>query len=383
LFGADQEGCSRSVIPIGDRQNWVTPREDKIVAKGKGKMQTYWLEIDKRRKSAKGAAIIRGAVDASEPEPEHQFSGEKLERMIDLNVDMLLRMLEQIVARRKESGMLSNSFSHANDDEVVTAGCRLEEVQDIISMATSESNAVGNRGNVDGVELPPAVVKQLHDFVSVVSTKYRDNPFHNFEHCTHVALSVSKLMARIAAPSGIDLDVGAASNTLHDHTYGIASDPLIQFACVFSALIHDVDHTGVPNTQVIVENQALAAMYQNRSVAERNSLDIGWKLFMEEQYADLRSVLYTTDDEFRRFRDQVVSSVMATDIADKAMKEERNARWENAFCSDSDKQSTSSIDNDKDAVDRKASIVIEYLIQASDVAHTMQQWVTYRKWCVS
>ena len=29
------------------------------------------------------------------------------------------------------------------------------------------------------------------------------------------------------------------SQKLHDHTYGITSDPLTQFACVFSALVHD------------------------------------------------------------------------------------------------------------------------------------------------
>jgi hypothetical protein len=33
-----------------------------------------------------------------------------------------------------------------------------------------------------------------------------------------------------------------------------------------------------------------------------------------------------------------------------------------------------------DAVDRKASIVIEHLIQASDVSHTTQHWHIYRKW---
>jgi hypothetical protein len=33
-----------------------------------------------------------------------------------------------------------------------------------------------------------------------------------------------------------------------------------------------------------------------------------------------------------------------------------------------------------DAVNRKATIVIEHLIQASDVAHTMQHWHIYRKW---
>jgi hypothetical protein len=31
-------------------------------------------------------------------------------------------------------------------------------------------------------------------------------------------------------------------------------------------------------------------------------------------------------------------------------------------------------------VNRKATIVIEHLIQASDIAHTMQHWHVYRKW---
>jgi hypothetical protein len=31
-------------------------------------------------------------------------------------------------------------------------------------------------------------------------------------------------------------------------------------------------------------------------------------------------------------------------------------------------------------LNRKATIVIEHLIQASDVAHTMQHWHVYRKW---
>ena len=54
------------------------------------------------------------------------------------------------------------------------------------------------------------------------------NPFHNFEHASHVTQSVTKLMSRIVAPDTIDYDElcyknkGKAS-TLHDHTYGIVS----------------------------------------------------------------------------------------------------------------------------------------------------------------
>lgn len=50
---------------------------------------------------------------------------------------------------------------------------------------------------------------------------------------------------------GVDTnDSGAGAMTfaftLHDPTYGITSDSLTQLACILSALIHDVDHVGVP-----------------------------------------------------------------------------------------------------------------------------------------
>ena len=57
---------------------------------------------------------------------------------------------------------------------------------------------------------------------------------------------------------------------------------------------------------------------------------------------------------------------MATDIVDKELKALRNARWEKAF------SETHRDENERDTINRKATIVIEHLIQASDVAHTMQ-----------
>jgi 3'5'-cyclic nucleotide phosphodiesterase len=67
---------------------------------------------------------------------------------------------------------------------------------------------------------------------------------------------------------------------------------------------------------------------------------------------------------------------MATDIMDKDLKQLRNNRWEKAF-SDETKMTK---EEKKDNINRKATIVIEHLIQASDVAHTMQHWHIYRKW---
>ena len=76
-------------------------------------------------------------------------------------------------------------------------------------------------------------------------------------------MSVVKLLSRIVAGEGKD-DDGAA---LHDHTFGITSDPLTHFACVFSALIHDLDHPGVPNAQLVKEGTDLAVAYNQQSIA--------------------------------------------------------------------------------------------------------------------
>src|SRR3569623_2040192 len=53
----------------------------------------------------------------------------------------------------------------------------------------------------------------------------------------------------------------------------------------------------------------------------------------------------------------------------------RNNRWAKAFA---EKESGSPVDMDDE--NRKATIVIEHIMQASDVAHTMQHWHVYQKW---
>lgn len=81
----------------------------------------------------------------------------------------------------------------------------------------------------------------------------------------------------------------------------------------------------------------------------------------------------------------------ATDIFDKELNDLRKARWNKAFAlSDGCALSVASFDSTDgdDAVTPKddgngglrATIVIEHIMQASDVSHTMQHWHVYRKW---
>ena len=101
---------------------------------------------------------------------------------------------------------------------------------------------------------------------------------------------------------------------LHDHTYGITSDPLTQFAGIFAALIHDVDHYGITNAQLIRENAPIAVKFDGTSVLEQNSVVLAWDLLLSERFRDLRQTLCATRTEVKRFRQLVVNAVMATDI---------------------------------------------------------------------
>lgn len=94
---------------------------------------------------------------------------------------------------------------------------------------------------------------------------------------------------------------------------------------------------------------------------------------MKPKYQKLRRSIYKTEAEFNRFRQLVVNAVMATDIMDKDLKALRNNRWDKAFSGETAAEETQS-----DRTNRKATIVIEHLVQASDVSHTMQHWHIFR-----
>ena len=149
-------------------------------------------------------------------------------------------------------------------------------------------------------------------------------------------------------------------------------------------LSYSVDHTGLTNAELIKMESRTATVYRNKSVAEQNSVDLAWDLLMSDNFEAIRAVLYTSEEELTHFRQLLVNAVMATDIADKELKSLRESRWDAAF-SDTAATPFSSSNGSKqlkhihDADNRKATIIYEYIIQASDIAHTMQHWHTYQK----
>jgi 3'5'-cyclic nucleotide phosphodiesterase len=153
-------------------------------------------------------------------------------------------------------------------------------------------------------------------------------------------------------------------------------DPLTRFTCILSAIIHDVGHYGVSNSELVKGNETLAALYDGRSVAEQLAIMVAWTLLMRPEYANLRAAIYHTEEEMYRFRYLLVHAVMATDIADEELRQTRERQWQVAF---SDPPPSAESSPQSLGVQRSV-LAIQTLIQASDLAHMMQHWDVYRKW---
>ncbi|KAG7348833.1 family 3 adenylate cyclase [Nitzschia inconspicua] len=368
------------LLKAAGKEHWLKERDVKIAAKGKGELQTYFLHLNSSAHSshASSTGTVTSAGDMSEdldlPDPGEVL--ERRNRVAEWTVEVLAQQLKTIVVMRKTFEVTQDSAAKMRELEASSLSQMpesktvIDEVAECIKLPDySASNKQMSTFDISEITLDSELLEELRSYVQTIASLYNDNPFHSFDHANHVVMSVNKLLSRINAP---DLDECTAQE-IHDHTYGITSDPLTWFACVFSALIHDVDHSGVPNAQLVKEGAPVATLYNSKSVAEQNSFDIAWDLLMEPSYENLRSTIYVNETEFKRFRQLVVNSVMATDIVDKDLKALRNNRWDAAF----DKTEK---ENELRGRTLKATIIIEHLIQASDVAHTMQHWHIYRRW---
>ena len=163
-----------------------------------------------------------------------------------------------------------------------------------------------------------------------------------------------------------------------DYTNDITDCPLTQFAVVYAALIHDVDHAGVSNDQLIKEGARIASIYNNKSVAENHSFNLAFGFLMQPEFEDLLACICGTpeikESELERFSKVLQNAVLATDVFDKELKAERDARWSNVFGSETTQEDAEVLNY------LRAQIVLEHMIQASDVIHTMQHWHIYQKW---
>ena len=180
------------------KHTWIQKRSYAICPKGKGQMETWWL-LPQRCKTLGGEnESDHMSVGRSEPysdqggEPQldegrsfHFKSGlgKKESRLIDWNVDILSRIIKQIVARRAalavETSIARNKRGNGKssideaatvvDETIAYDRSFLEEVQEIIALPEPKTGATNLLQLAASVELDPRVVEDLQDYCTCIA----------------------------------------------------------------------------------------------------------------------------------------------------------------------------------------------------------------------
>ena len=163
--------------------------------------------------------------------------------------------------------------------------------------------------------LPQRAKKELILFITLISQRYNDVLYHNFEHASHVTACVHQLVMMLQEGSTESVSrrssVLTSSSSLSGNCSSddqlevvnnadvptscesfISTNPVVHLALVFTALIHDVEHQGIGNKQLVSESDPLAMKYKGKSVAENNSFDVSSSLLQQDRFYHLRQSMF-------------------------------------------------------------------------------------------
>ena len=172
--------------------HWLKPREASIVAKGKGTLQTYWVTP----KAADNSSTMSGSQEATSSDFGRELMANsssfaknqldiKLQRIVEWNTELLLKLLKQVVARRRSTKQEGRPLPPTGIKRLHGATV-IDEVTEIVKMPKFKASK--NPVSPDSIELGDAVEAQLEDFVANVALMYRDNHFHSYGKNGRVSL---------------------------------------------------------------------------------------------------------------------------------------------------------------------------------------------------
>lgn len=191
-------------------KSWARPREDLVRAKGKGELQTYWLEFATKSSPSTRTGSTTSSAEVSHmastdlddskwvhpglrsnakraPKKQNKLLDEKLQRLVDWNSDVLCRILKQIVGRNRamdKATKTKTSPVESSEDFIGrTVGATvIDEVVEIVELPELNALAAHHLYSHEEIMLDPIVVQQIRGYIHTIATLYRENPFHNFEH---------------------------------------------------------------------------------------------------------------------------------------------------------------------------------------------------------
>jgi class 3 adenylate cyclase len=405
--------ATAKLLEEAKKSYWIEPRADLVAMKGKGLAQTYWVDLEELAAEVEGfdySAAKYTRHDGLErwrnekpqflpPHPpnfkteEPHLSAKNIfEALIESNTDMLMVYLRKVIGVTSTNPATSNLY-----DEV--------HAIDVPNGAT--------KAMMPDNDFLAAVRSQLRDYIAtiVAAGQSDDFPYHNFEHASYVARSAVGLIEGMVNTKFDCMNDGGSRSSLveqpqlsfsgmermvlqrsiHHKTFGISSDPLMQFALVLFAVINNfpfhpsdfIDAVAVTSTD---DGMATCQHFQpnDSDIPKPKAIDFAWSFLTNgQEYQKLWHCICGTKQEQQvRFRQLLHRAAEASTMS----ANDRMKRWDNAVRSPYTEQEgaitvpSDGINNDLREVDQDTMLVFESVVQAAQLAHYMQEWDTFQYW---
>jgi hypothetical protein len=114
------------------------------------------------------------------PRNKKSVTLERTQRLVEWNVELLLKQLRVIVARRQSTSNKASTLRRSTSKKAAAEAARetksgtvLDEVQDVISLPQFDASVYENHVDPNTVTIPSNVCSLLQDFVGRIASMYR------------------------------------------------------------------------------------------------------------------------------------------------------------------------------------------------------------------
>eukprot|EP00069_Balaena_mysticetus_P006699 bmy_18725T0 len=135
------------------------------------------------------------------------------------------------------------------------------------------------------------------------------------------------------------------------------------FAIIFSAAIHDYEHTGTTNNFHIQTRSDPAILYNDRSVLENHHLSAAYRLLQEDE--EMNILVNLSKDDWREFRTLVIEMVMATDMS----------------CHFQQIKAMKTALQQPEAIEKPKALSL--MLHTADISHPAKAWELHHRWTMS
>lgn len=149
------------LIVKSGNSHWLEPRKDRVQAKGKGELTTFWLTTKSRSETT---SSVGSGTQSSSVNLEDQVS-EKLNSLIEWNVETLLPFIQKIMDWRRSSGITQQAPLQIRGGIQPSEWIKVKESISLPSIM-GETNCAPN------CAVSSKVQTQLRDYVTAICEMY-------------------------------------------------------------------------------------------------------------------------------------------------------------------------------------------------------------------